>query len=101
MAKAIKVEIDEESFEDTKQKMFELYRIADSISNKMENAPVQVTEVVRVEEGDVLAVMVRGLHTPETLEQMKQKMSNLFLPKIVKVVILNIDAVELKVIRVE
>ena len=58
-------------------------------------------EKIDVENGDVLAVMVKGLHAPEALEHVKKSMTDSFLPKIVKVVILNAESVELKVIRAE
>lgn len=101
MAQAIIIEIDKASLEDTKQKMFELYQIAESISDKIENALVKSTEVIKVEDGDVLAVMVKGLRAPEALGRIKKSMTELFLPKKVNVVILNAEDVELKVIRAE
>ena len=108
MAQAITLEIDESSFEDVKDKMLELYQIADSISAKMENAPVKSVEVIKVEDGDVLAVMVKGLSVmvkdlsaPEALERIKKTMTESFLPKKVSVVVMNAETVGLKIIRAE
>ena len=101
MAQAIIVEIDKASLEDTKQKMSELYQIAESISDKIENALVKSVEVIKVEDGDILAVMVKGLHAPEALGRIKKSMTESFLPKKVNVIILNVEYIELKVIRAE
>ena len=101
MAQAITIEIDEASFESTKQKMFELYQIAESISDKIENTLVKSVEVIKVEDGDALAVMVKGVHSQEMFAKITKELSASFLPKVVKVHVFNADVIELKVIRAE
>ena len=67
----------------------------------MDLPEITKTEVIRVEDGDVLAVFVKGSHLSSVLERVKQKLTNDFLPKKITVEIINADAIDLKVIRVQ
>ena len=59
------------------------------------------TEIIHVEDGDVLGVFVKGYNTQESLERIRQELCNKFLPKKINVVIINADVVDLKVLRAE
>jgi hypothetical protein len=56
-------------------------------------------EKVEVNEGDVLAVYVRGLLSAEARAMEKQRIEKAFLPKAIKVLILNADAVQVQVFK--
>ena len=55
------------------------------------------TEKVEVNDGDVLAVYIRGYLSAEAREMEKQRIIKAFLPKTIKVLIVNVDAVQLQV----
>lgn len=62
---------------------------------------IKNAEIIRAQDGDVIVVSVKGYaHAPE-LERVKEELTKLFLPKSVKVVIVNGEILELKVMRAE
>jgi hypothetical protein len=65
----------------------------------MEEINIDRVEKIDVENGDVLAVFVERPVPPELLEESKRKIEDAFLPKKVRVVILNAALVEMKVLR--
>ena len=67
----------------------------------MDLPEITKTEVIRVEDGDVLGVFIKGHSTQESLERLKQELRNKFLPKKIEVAIINADVVDLKVLRAE
>ena len=58
-------------------------------------------EKIDIEDGDILAVFIKGVHSQEMFAKVTKELSASFLPKIVKVHVFNADVVELKVIRAE
>jgi hypothetical protein len=59
-------------------------------------------ETICVEDGDVLVVYVKPSVPLAVRERTKKDIANLFLPKIVKVIVCNADlVVDIKVIRAE
>jgi len=67
----------------------------------MELPEITRVEKIDIEEGDLLAVFVKGYHSMESLEGTKKLLVDSFLPKQVKVVIVNVDIVDMKVFRAE
>lgn len=67
----------------------------------MELPEITKTEKIDVEEGDLLAVFVKGYHSLEKLEKVKKELTDSFLPKKVKVVIVNEEVMDMKVFRAE
>lgn len=58
-------------------------------------------EVINVQDGDVLAIFVKGHHMKETLERLKIELAEKFLPKKIEVAIVNADLIDLKVLQAE
>ena len=66
----------------------------------LENVEISNVEIISPIDGDVIAVYVKGYHSQEALEFMKKEIRTSFLPKIVKVIIINAELVDIKVMRV-
>jgi hypothetical protein len=58
-------------------------------------------EKIDIQDGDVLAVYLRGMYSVERMQATKEMFVNAFLPKKVKVVLVNGDAADLRVLRTE
>jgi hypothetical protein len=67
----------------------------------MDLPEITKVEKIDIQNGDVLAVFVKGAHPASELERIKKKLTDDFLPKVVKVEIMNAEIVDLKVLRAE
>ena len=66
----------------------------------MELPEIQKVEKLDLQNGDYLAVFIKGHIPMEASERLKCQLEKDFLPKIVTVRVFNADLVELKVLRV-
>jgi len=68
----------------------------------MESITIEKAEIIKVQDGDVVAVFVKGYQpSDEEKERIRTYLEKSFLPKIVKVHVFNSALVEIKVLRAE
>ena len=67
----------------------------------VEEVQVKYIMKIDVEEGDVLAVALKTSYISEAgREKLRKEMQDAFLPKVIKVVVINADVVDLKIIQI-
>ncbi len=67
----------------------------------MEDIKIERTEVIKVQDGDVVAVFFKGKAPEQAIERLCMVLHAAFLPKNVVVKAFNADMVEIKVLRPE
>lgn len=67
----------------------------------MTEITIDKTEVLKVQDGDVVAVFIKGYVPMENIERMCVTLQDAFLPKKVTVKAFNAEMVEIKVLRPE
>ena len=67
----------------------------------MEDIKIEKTEVIKVQDGDVVAVFFKGKAPEQVIERLCMVLHAAFLPKKVVVKAFNAELVEIKVLRPE
>jgi len=66
-----------------------------------EDIEIKTVEKLDLKDGDVLAVYIKGMPSQSDITYIERRLTEMFLPKIVKVLVINAETVKLQALRTD